>query len=142
MAEIYFFKEDIKFDLRKLKRHKAWLNKVAISHGYQVSELNYIFCSDKYLHKINVEYLDHDTYTDIITFDLREDPKNNFTLESDIYISVERVIENASTRRLDMIEELSRVMAHGLLHLMGKKDKTAKEKQEMRLAEDRALELF
>ena len=142
MTEIHFFKEDCEIDLRKLKNHKSWLVHLAKQYNYHIQELNYIFCSDEYLHKINLEYLNHDTYTDIITFDLQEKASKDRTIESDIFISVDRVQENADKLNTDMLEELKRVMAHGLLHLIGFKDKTVTEKEEMRLAENKALELL
>ncbi|WMN12299.1 rRNA maturation RNase YbeY [Marivirga salinae] len=142
MDNIYFFKEDCQFDLRKLKKHKAWLNRLANHYNYEILELNYIFCSDDFLHKINLEYLDHDTYTDIITFDLQEEADESHNIESDIFISIERVKENANNLNSKFLEELARVMAHGLLHLIGFKDKTDEEKKEMRLAEDKAIELL
>jgi len=142
MNNIYFFKEDCEFDLRKLKKHKAWLTRVAKTHDHQIEELNYIFCSDNYLHKINQEYLDHDTYTDIITFDLKDLDSNDSPIEADIFISIDRVRENASNLNNDYQEELLRVMAHGLLHLVGFKDKTKEEKERMRNAENKSLELF
>ncbi|WP_296618444.1 rRNA maturation RNase YbeY [Marivirga sp.] len=140
MEEIHFFKEDCNFDLRKLKKHKSWLNQLAIAYDYEILELNYIFCSDEYLHKINLEYLNHDTYTDIITFDLQEEVGQN--IQSDIFISIHRITENAKKLNIAFTKELTRVMAHGLLHLIGFKDKTDSEKKEMRLAEDKALELL
>jgi rRNA maturation RNase YbeY len=140
MDNIYFFKEDCQFDLRKLRKHRLWLNKVASAHQYEILELNYIFCSDEYLHKINLDYLNHDTYTDIITFDLQDEGAKE--LASDIFISVDRVKDNATRLKLDRAEELARVMAHGLLHLIGFKDKTDQEKNVMRLEENKALELL
>ena len=142
MNNIYFFKEDCQFDLRKLRKHKNWLVKLAHHYKYQIEELNYIFCSDEYLHSINLEYLDHDTYTDIITFDMQEETSKGKTVESDIFISVDRVKENADQLNIEMLQELTRVMAHGLLHLIGFKDKTSEEKTEMRLAENMALDLL
>jgi len=142
MENIYFFKEDCKFDLRKLKKHKPWLNKVARAHQYEIQEINYIFCSDEYLHQINLDYLNHDTYTDIITFDLQDQSSKSKQIESDIFISIERVKENATKLNIDFANELARVMAHGLLHLMGFVDKTEQNKKEMRLAENTALELL
>lgn len=142
MNSTFFFKEDCQIDLRKLKKYKSWIIKLATHYKHEVLELNYIFCSDDYLHKINIEYLDHDTYTDIITFDLREKSNESNTIESDIFISIDRVKENANKLNLPFLEELARVMAHGLLHLIGFKDKSDLEKKEMRIAETRALELL
>ncbi|MGM0579995.1 MAG: rRNA maturation RNase YbeY [Bacteroidota bacterium] len=142
MDNIYFFKEDCQFDLRKLKKHRAWLKKLAKHYDYEILELNFIFCSDEYLHKINLEYLNHDTYTDIITFDLQEETDKSNNIESDIFISIDRVKENANDLNSNYMKELSRVMAHGLLHLIGFKDKTDAERREMREEEDKAIELL
>lgn len=142
MNNIYFFKEDYKTDLRKLRKHKNWLHNVANSYEYKITELNYIFCSDEYLHKINLEYLNHDTYTDIITFDLKEVSETKNTIEADIFISLERVNENANKLETSKEKELARVMVHGLLHLMGFRDKTETEKKEMRTGENKAIELL
>ncbi|MCH7407920.1 rRNA maturation RNase YbeY [Belliella sp. DSM 111904] len=136
---ISFFNEDRKFRLTQKLKHKSWLKKIAISEGYKILDLNYIFCSDEYLHKINVEYLDHDTYTDIITFDNSE--KEN-TIEGDIFISLDRVEDNAKDEKTPFEIELLRVLSHGLLHLMGYKDKTKSEAKEMRLKEDQSISIF
>ena len=91
---IIFFNEDIDFKFQGKNNFKAWLKKVADKEGFKIKDLNYIFCSDEYLHKINVDYLDHDTLTDIITFDNSEDES---TIEGDIFVSIERVKENTQT---------------------------------------------
>ena len=134
---IHFFKEDITFDLRKISGKRKWLKDLSDHYSYEIMELNYIFCSDDYLLSINQEYLDHDTYTDIITFDNRETEEK--VIESDIFISVDRVKENAEKLAISFDNELARVMAHGLLHLVGFKDKTENEKTKMREAENEAL---
>lgn len=139
MASINFFKEDIQFRSPSRTRTITWLKKVARREGYSIDTLNYIFCSDRYLIKINREYLQHDDYTDIITFDLTEESGR---LRGDIFISVERVFENAEKFKQDKNTELRRVMAHGLLHLSGYKDKTAKDQALMRGKEDEALSFF
>jgi len=100
--------------------------------------LSYIFCSDKYLLSINQKYLNHNTLTDIVTFDLAEDAE----IEGEIYISVERVKENAVKYAVDFEEELHRVIIHGLLHLIGYKDKTASQKAQMRKKEQACLSLY
>lgn len=116
-----------------------WLEKIAASHQKEILEINYIFCSDDYLLEVNREYLDHDYYTDIITFDNSEDPKN---LESDIFISLDRVEENAKDLNISFDKELLRVMAHGLLHLCGFKDKSNADAEHMREQEDSSLILW
>lgn len=140
-ALLTFQAEGIKFTLKEKLRHKAWLIKVAEKEKFSVLELNYIFCSDDYLHQVNLDYLNHDTYTDIITFDNSEDKKSK-QIEGDIFISIDRVKENALKFSASLEEELHRVMAHGLLHLMGYKDKTAKDSAVMRGKEAECMALF
>ena len=117
---------------------KRWVKSVAKSEGKEAGNINYIFCDDEYLHKINVEYLQHDTFTDIITFDYTEGK----VLHSDIYISVERVKENAEIFKVPFQRELLRVLAHGLLHLCGYKDKAPKDSALMRQKEEEMMLLF
>ncbi len=129
---IHFCTEDITFSLKEKLKHKAWLNEVAKQEGKKILELTYVFCSDEYLLQINQEYLNHDTLTDIVTFDNSEDPKK---IEGDIFISIERVRENGN--KLGTSEtELERVMVHGLLHLLGYKDKKKEDKVLMTEKED------
>ncbi len=142
MASIITFQtEELKFILKEKIRHKTWLSKVAAKEKYSIAELNYIFCSDEYLLKVNVDYLNHDTYTDIITFDNSEDKKKRI-VEGDILISIERVKENATKFETEFENELHRVMSHGLLHLMGYKDKLTKDSKVMRQKEEEAITLF
>jgi len=136
---IYFFQEDLSFELPKKLKTKQWLNKIARGEGFQIRNLNFIFCSDEYLYHINSEYLSHHTYTDIITFDHRETEKH---LEGDIYISIERVKENANHQKENFLTEVKRVMSHGLFHLCGYGDKSTSEKKTMRAKEAQALETF
>lgn len=112
-----------------------WINDFALENGFEIGEINYIFCDDEYLHKLNVEFLQHDTLTDIISFDNSLDK----LLNGDIFISVERVNENALDFGVSFEEELHRVMIHGVLHYMGLKDKTKAEKENMRSQENTAL---
>lgn len=129
---IQFCTEDVTFSLKEKLKHKAWLNEVAKQEGKKILELSYVFCSDAYLLEINQAYLNHDTLTDIVTFDNSEDPKK---IEGDIFISIERVRENGE--KLGTSEtELERVMVHGLLHLLGYKDKKKEEKALMTEKED------
>lgn len=132
---IAFLTEDITFKLKEKLKHKAWLKDVAKVEGFKIGELNYIFCSDAYLLDINQKYLGHDTLTDIVTFDNSEDPS---ILEGDIFISVERVRENALTFDTES-SELKRVMVHGLLHLIGYKDKGKAQKELMSKKENEHL---
>lgn len=103
-----------------------------------IGSINFIFCTDAYLHEMNVKYLNHDTYTDVITFDYTENPPE---ISGDIFISSERVRENAKQFGTTFVMELHRVMIHGLLHLAGFDDKTAREQQQMRSKEDYYLSL-
>jgi rRNA maturation RNase YbeY len=135
---IYFFCEDVSFRPPSLKSTRSWLNEVAASENTSVRGLNYIFCSDAYLLKINAEYLGHDTLTDIITFDNSE---AGDAIEGDIYISVERIHDNAKKFKATFNKELHRVMVHGLLHLLGYRDKTSAQKRIMRKKESTYLSL-
>ena len=129
---VHFCTEDITFSLKEKLKHKAWLNEGAKQEGKRILELTYVFCSDDYLLQINQEYLNHDTLTDIVTFDNSEDPKR---IEGDIFISIDRVKENGE--KLGTKEtELKRVMVHGLLHLLGYKDKKKEDKATMTKKED------
>src|SRR5690554_2165189 len=118
---IHFFQEDINYNLPNKTKIKNWLRQLAESESFHIKELNYIFCSDEYLYSINVEHLQHDTYTDIITFDNSDEGS---ILEGDIFISIDRVKENAITHNEELIEELLRVLSHGLFHLCGFGDKS------------------
>jgi len=135
--KISFFKEDIKCILPG-KKTKDWIKTIVSKKGFTIKDLNFILCSDEYLHGINLEYLNHDTYTDIITFDNSEEKG---ILEGDIFISLERIKENAIQYKSTTEEELHRVIVHGVLHLMGYKDKTKEEKILMRNKEDECLSL-
>jgi len=136
---INFFEEDISFKLPDKNPHKKWLKSIAATEGFTIRDLNYIFCSDEYLYQMNLDYLNHDTYTDIITFDNSE---NKMEIEGDIFISIPRVRDNASIQNTEFILELRRVLAHGTLHLMGYRDKTESEIGEMRNKEDYSISLY
>ncbi|MCE7055349.1 rRNA maturation RNase YbeY [Algoriphagus sp. AGSA1] len=136
---INFFIEEISFALKNRRRRKAWLRQLALSENHDIAELNYIFCSDDYLLTINKEYLNHDTFTDIITFDNSEEEG---VIEGDIFISIDRVKDNARTLKIQEEEELNRVISHGLLHLLGYKDKTKAQSVLMRNKEDFAISLY
>ena len=136
---IHFFYEDTSFKLQQPRKISAWIKKVIARENNTLQELNYIFCSDKYLHEINLTYLDHDTYTDIITFDL--DERKSSAIEGEIYISVDRVKENAEIYQKPFEQELHRVIIHGVLHLLGYRDKTDGEQKEMRKKEEACLSL-
>lgn len=136
---VSFFSEDIDFKVVNPLKTKKWIKNTSFSEGYEVSQLNYIFCSDEYLLEINKQYLDHDYFTDIITFDNSEEDKQ---LEGDIYISVDRVRDNADTFHTDFDSEMRRVLIHGLLHLVGYEDSSEALKTAMRAKEDEYLSLF
>jgi rRNA maturation RNase YbeY len=126
------FNYETEFKLANEANLAAWLTSVIASEEHKEGEINYVFCDDDYLHKLNLEFLEHDTLTDIISFDYSIGKE----LHGDIYISVERVKENASEYSTDFEEELQRVMVHGILHYCGYKDKTESEQNAMRAKED------
>lgn len=136
---IIFFEEDIIFSLHDKTKTKKWLKEIANLDQFKIVALNYIFCSDEYLYQINVKYLDHKTLTDIITFDNSEKEK---TIEGDIFVSIDRVRDNAVKENVPFEKELKRVMSHGLLHLMGYKDKKEDDRIKMREMENKAIFLF
>jgi probable rRNA maturation factor len=136
---INFFNEDIDFKLKGKNNFKAWLKKVAEKEGFIINDLNYIFCSDKFLHKMNLEYLDHDTYTDIITFDNSEDDN---VIEGDIFISIERINDNSKSLNTHFEDEIKRVIVHGLLHLCGYDDHSVEDKAKMRILESQYILKF
>jgi len=132
MPAIHFFEEDIVYKLRDKIKVRQWITAAITEEGYSLRELTYVFCSDEYLLKINQEYLDHDTYTDIITFDNSED-KN---LYGDIFISIKRIIYNSLKLKKSFYDELKRVIIHAVLHLIGYKDKKETEKYIMSKKEE------
>jgi rRNA maturation RNase YbeY len=136
---IEFIVEDVEgFALHDAEDLVAWIERIAVVHEYRIAQLTFIFCSDEYLHRLNVEYLDHDTLTDIITFDNADDAD---VLEGDIFISVERVRDNAKDLTISFRDELHRVMIHGVLHLLGYHDKDLLSQTAMRRKEDYCLSL-
>lgn len=135
---IVFQSEAINFELDNPSLITSWIEAVVRQEEKTIQYLSFIFCSDPYLHQINMEYLQHDTYTDIITFPYGK--ANN--IEGDIFISIDRIRENASAFEIPFEEELYRVIIHGVLHLCGYKDKSSKEKAEMTAKEDSALGLL
>ncbi|WP_397444872.1 rRNA maturation RNase YbeY [Polaribacter sp. R77954] len=128
------------YDFQLINEHilENWIHKVVSNNGFEIGEINYIFCDDAYLYKLNMEFLQHDTLTDIISFD----NTMGKLLSGDIFISVERVKDNSNHFKVDFEEELHRVMIHGILHYMGLKDKSESEKLQMRQAENDALMLL
>jgi probable rRNA maturation factor len=123
------------FQLERENYLDQWLSGIILSEEKEIGELSYFFCSDEYLLALNIEHLDHDTYTDIITFDYCEGD----VVHSDIFISTDRVKENAVANDVDFDEELHRVMVHGIHHLLGQGDKTEEEVLAMRNKENTSL---
>jgi rRNA maturation RNase YbeY len=132
------FNYEIEFELQDEAKYEEWIAEVIDSEDKSEGEVNYIFCDDEYLHKMNVEFLDHDTLTDVISFDYTM----GSLISGDIFISVERVRDNAADFKVDFDDELRRVMAHGILHYCGYKDKTEEDSQLMRVKEDEKIALF
>jgi len=120
------------FELNNEEQLSRWISSVIVSEGCTEDEINYVFCDDEYLHKLNVEFLNHDTLTDIISFDY----SMGKTLQGDIFISIERVEDNAKDFEVEFMEELQRVLVHGILHYCGYKDKTEEEAKLMRSKEN------
>ena len=125
---ILFHNADTSYILKNKRIISSWITDTIKEEEKQLEEISYIFCTDDYLLKINQEHLDHDTYTDIITFDYTEDG----IISSEIYISVDRVRENAKNLGVAALDEIHRVIIHGVLHLCGYKDKSDLQSQEMR----------
>jgi rRNA maturation RNase YbeY len=132
------FNYETEFTLENEEAIAAWLTNVITSENKKEGEINYIFCDDEYLHKINLEYLNHDTLTDIISFDYTMGNE----LSGDIFVSVERVMDNAKDFNVVFEEELKRVLVHGVLHYCGYKDKGEADELLMRSKEDEKIALF
>lgn len=132
------FNYETDFELVNEEAFENWIIDIVDSEASAVGEINYVFCDDEYLHKINVEYLSHDTLTDIISFDYTV----GNLIQGDIFISIERVMDNANDFNVDFNEELKRVMAHGVLHYCGYKDKTDADAKLMRQKEEEKIKLF
>ncbi|MGN8068036.1 rRNA maturation RNase YbeY [Mucilaginibacter sp. SG564] len=136
MPAIQFFEEDISYKLKNKTLVRQWIKDTIIAEGFKLKELTYVFCSDAYLLPMNQQYLDHDTYTDIITFDNSEAEGE---IVGDIFISIERVRENAAKFKITETDELHRVIIHGALHLLGYTDKSVVTKKKMTQKEDEYL---
>jgi probable rRNA maturation factor len=135
---ISFYTEGVKFNLKHKTKFKNWLKLIAEKNKRTTGKLNFIFTSDELLLEKNINFLNHKTYTDIITFDYTEGNK----ISGDIFISIDRVNENAQKFKIDFYTELSRVLAHGVLHLCGFKDKTVNEAKLMRKKENDSLKFL
>lgn len=132
------FNYETDFELQNEAQYEDWISRIIESEGFDEGEINYIFCDDEYLHKINVEYLDHDTLTDIISFDYTV----GNLIQGDIFVSVERVKDNANDFNVSFEEELKRVLSHGVLHYCGYKDKSPKDEALMRSKEEEKMQMF
>lgn len=136
---IYFFNEDISFLLKNKRKTTQWIEAVCKKEKQKVKSISIIFCSDSFLFDLNKKYLNHDTFTDIITFDYTEE---EMQLQGDIFISIDRIKENAIQLKINFQEEIHRVIIHGILHLLGYGDKTKKEKEVMREKENTYLKMM
>lgn len=134
---ITFSSSDLKFTPKNKKGVSTWITQVIIHHKLRPGDIHFTFCSDQKLLEINLEFLKHNTYTDIITFDYSEEDK----IAGEIFISIDRIKENAEKFTTSFYHELHRVMIHGILHLCGYTDKTPKDKKKMTSAEDECLAL-
>jgi probable rRNA maturation factor len=132
------FNYESEFTLENEEAIAAWLSAVIVSENKTEGEINYIFCDDEYLHKINLEYLNHDTLTDIISFDYTMGNE----ISGDVFVSVERVLDNSKDYNTSFDNELKRVLVHGVLHYCGYKDKGETEEVLMRCKEDEKLAMF
>lgn len=132
------FNYETDFQLDNETAIASWLNVVILSENKKEGEINYVFCDDVYLHQINMEYLNHDTLTDIISFDYSIGNE----LHGDIFVSVERVLDNAQDFNVSFEDELKRVLVHGILHYCGYKDKSSSEEIQMRHKEEEKMKLF
>ena len=139
MAGIHFFTEDISFRLKHRIKIKRWIKQAIADESFKLQEINFIFCSDEYLLQINNQYLQHDYYTDIITFDNSE---KDSSILGDIFISIDRITDNASQLTIPFEQELHRVIIHGVLHLLGYKDKNKVDKAQMTAKEDAYLSIL
>lgn len=135
---INYQSQDIKFVLKEKRKVSKWINDVIKSHQKKLGNVSYIFCSNKYILELNQQYLNHNYFTDIITFDYCYDN----VVEGDIFISIDTVLDNSHRFKTNFNDELLRVIIHGVLHLIGFSDKTVKEQKQMRVLEDNALSIF
>ena len=135
---INYQSQDIKFVLKEKRKVSKWINDVIKLHQKKVGNVSYIFCSNQYILELNQQYLNHNYFTDIITFDYCYDN----IVEGDIFISIDTVLDNSHRFKTNFNDELLRVIIHGVLHLVGFSDKTAKQQKQMRVLEDEALSIF
>ena len=138
MSEILFFSEDTIYEPRNKNKRKEWIRQTIVAESKTPGAINLILCSDEYLLRINADYLNHDYYTDIITFD---NSLSDQSIDGDLFISIDRVKENANNLQIEHNDELDRVIIHGILHLIGYNDKTDEDIQLMREKEEAYLSL-
>jgi probable rRNA maturation factor len=132
------FNYETEFEIKNESEYSSWISNIILSEGKTEGEINYIFCNDDYLLDLNQKHLNHDTLTDIISFDYSVGNE----IHGDVFISIERVQENALDFNVSFSEELNRVIAHGILHYCGYKDKTKEDEETMRKKEDEKLKMF
>ena len=132
------FNYELSFQLDNEECYSQWIQDVIISESKELGEINYIFCDDEYLLNINKQYLDHDYYTDVISFDYTDD----YVISGDVFISIDRVKENSTDYKVSFEDELKRVIIHGVLHYCGYSDKSEAEEQFMRNKEEEKIRLF
>ena len=135
---INFYSEGINFKPKQIQKLKSWIKNVAAEEGFLVGNLNYVFCNDEYILEVNKKYLNHDYYTDIITFDYTSSKK----IGGDLVVSIDTIKSNSILLNVDLNTEVCRVIIHGVLHLCGYKDKSDEEERNMRLKEDYYLTKF
>ncbi len=136
---ILFHLEDVKFHVEHKLAIKKWIKAIAVFHDKKVGDVNFILCSDQFLLSMNQKYLQHDFFTDIITFPSEERPN---VIGGDVFISLDRVKDNATHYQVDFFQELLRILAHGVLHLCGYEDTTPELKKQMSLLEEQCLAMF
>ena len=137
LRNIAFFSEDTDYTLKEKAKIREWINLAIQGEGFKrISDLNFIFCSDEYLLEINKQYLNHDTYTDIVTFDSSEEEE---VIAGDVFISIDRIRDNSSKFKVSERDELHRVIIHGVMHLCGYHDKNKADKEEMTAKENEYL---
>lgn len=142
ISSLHFYFEGVSDNLKEKRRHKAWLKDVIFQEGRKAGAINFIFCTDASLLELNKLYLEHDTFTDVISFDLSDPSKVHAPVDGEIYISLERVKENAGIFKVTVAEEMRRVMVHGVLHLMGYVDEKPAQRKAMKDKEDFYLSQF
>ena len=142
MPSVNFFQEDTTFKIKNKALLRNWIEQVVALEGQSIDQVNFVYCSDSYLLQLNRTYLKHNFYTDIITFDNNSVDSKSHSIDADIFISIDRVRENAKNLHEVFYTELHRVMIHGILHLLGQSDKTKADKMQMRKREEACLSLL